>query len=431
MKELRSRLLGTAYEFVFKEPMSDGVRKYFVDTTHVGTRTVFSALITIVFTIAAARILGPANFGSYTLVVAIANILNLSMTVGFAGTIKYAVEANDEALRNNILSTSGIQVTLFTIVSLIGYVLFSSRLSAIFGVPVAIFLFSIAYAVTGTLCIWTLNSLRIFFKMKAYGFYYALQSAIALAAFLALSHFGGRSWQSAALAVMISFVATGVAIILLFLRPHITFHFDRSWAKKLRIYYAALLPGLVAVSLMPVDRFLINALSTAANVGIYAAYYMPSIAAIDVAYTFLSATLFPYASKSRNRLGIFHRISKVVPYGACVTLPTLFLLQLVAFVIYGHEYVFSAEIAFFFALAATARLPYYLYSLLIAIEGVKGATINSISSIIAVIVLVSFDVVLIPMAGILGASVGLVFAYLVPTIYLIARRRILQAPPEQ
>ena len=60
-------------------------------------------------------------------------------------------------------------------------------------------------------------------------------------------------------------------------------------------------------------------------------------------------------------------------------------------------------------------------------EGTRGAKVNTLSSVITLIVLVGFDVVLIPLIGILGAAITLVFAYLIAAVYLLSKRRVLSA----
>jgi len=62
-----------------------------------------------------------------------------------------------------------------------------------------------------------------------------------------------------------------------------------------------------------------------------------------------------------------------------------------------------------------------------ASEGTRGAKVNTLSSIIALIVLVGFDVVLIPLIGILGAAITLIFAYLIAVFNLLLKRRVLSA----
>jgi len=56
-----------------------------------------------------------------------------------------------------------------------------------------------------------------------------------------------------------------------------------------------------------------------------------------------------------------------------------------------------------------------------------GTKVNTLSSIIALIVLIAFDVLLIPLIGILGAAITLVFAYLIAASYLLFKRRVLRA----
>ena len=81
----------------------------------------------------------------------------------------------------------------------------------------------------------------------------------------------------------------------------------------------------------------------------------------------------------------------------------------------------------FFAVAATISFFYYSLSWLLASEGTHGAKLNTLSSFIALIVLVGFDLVLIPLICILGAAITLIFAYLIPAFYLLSKRRVLSA----
>jgi O-antigen/teichoic acid export membrane protein len=66
-----------------------------------------------------------------------------------------------------------------------------------------------------------------------------------------------------------------------------------------------------------------------------------------------------------------------------------------------------------------------------ASEGTRGAKVNTLSSVIGLIALIGLDVVLIPLIGILGAAITLVFAYLIAALYLLSKRRVLSAnqPP--
>ncbi|HYC19713.1 MAG TPA: hypothetical protein VEF35_03720, partial [Candidatus Bathyarchaeia archaeon] len=121
------------------------------------------------------------------------------------------------------------------------------------------------------------------------------------------------------------------------------------------------------------------------------------------------------------------RVSKATPYLAAAIAPSVLLLEWIIFFFYGRQYPFSWEIALFFAIAATMAFFYQALSWLVASEGTRGAKVNTLSSVIALIVLVGFDVVLIPLIGILGAAITLIFAYLIAAFYLLSNRRILSA----
>jgi O-antigen/teichoic acid export membrane protein len=426
LKELGFRLLGAAYELIFKEKMSNEAWKLILGTSYVGIGTLFAALLSLAFSVIAARALGPGNFGVLGLVTTVGTILAISMIAASTPMIKYGSEAHDHFVRVSIISTTYILIALLTAASICIYALFSAPLSYLFGVPTEVFFFALFLAVTTTFFQLTINSLRIFFKMRAYALLTATQSLILLAAFLIFISKDMRSWEPAAYSYYLSYVVIGF-ILLIYLKGYVKLRLERSWAKKITHYTLLALPGAVAGSFLGVDRILINKFTTTANVGIYTAYFMPSITLAVMLWTIINAAFFPYASKSDDKLAILRRVGKAAPYLAGSLAPSFLLLEWVIFFLYGRQYPFSWEIALFFAIAATLAFFYQALSWLMASEGTRGAKVNTLSSIIALIVLVGFDVVLIPMIGILGAAITLVFAYLIAASYLVLKRRVLSS----
>jgi O-antigen/teichoic acid export membrane protein len=65
---------------------------------------------------------------------------------------------------------------------------------------------------------------------------------------------------------------------------------------------------------MGVDRILINKFITTAAVGIYNAYYLPSISVSLARWGIVNIAFFPFASKSKDTLGIFCNVNKAVRY---------------------------------------------------------------------------------------------------------------------
>jgi O-antigen/teichoic acid export membrane protein len=262
--------------------------------------------------------------------------------------------------------------------------------------------------------------------MRAYALQTAAQSVILLVVFLSFIGNDMKSWESAAYSYFLSYALIGF-ILLIYLREYIKLRFDRSWAKKILHYSLLALPGALAGGFMGVDRILINKFMTTADVGIYNAYFMPSLTISITLWSVINAAFFPYASKSTDKLAILHRANKATLYLAALLVPSVLLLTWIVFFLYGRQYPFNWELALIFAVAATMAFFYQFLSWLMASEGTRGAKVNTLSSIIALIALFVLDVVLIPLIGLLGAAITLVLAYLIAASYLLLKRRVLSA----
>lgn len=426
LKEFSYRLISTLYELIFKEKMGLEAAKFFTGTSYMAISTVLGVLLTFVFTVLGARILGPTNFGNLALVTTVGTILAISMGICGNSMLKYGSEAQDPT-RTRIISTFTVLLALEAVVSVVVYVLFSEQLSNVFGVSKEVFLFAVAYIVIADFFAFTMDSLRVLFKIRAFALCNVLQSAIVLAAFLILVSTIATSWQVAVFSLYIADVAI-IVILVIYLRQYIKLKFDRPSATKMLTYGLHGLPGLIATAFIGISPVLINIFISTATVGIYNAYYMPSIAISIALWGVFSAAFFPYASKSRDKMSIFRNVNKAIPYIVAVLVPSIVLIELLVFTLYGRQYPFSVELGLLFALAATACFFYQCYSMLMASEGVRGAAVNARSSVITLVVIIGLNVALLPRVGIIGAPVTLIFAYLAAVVYLGSRARILNEP---
>lgn len=417
-------MLSLPYELIFKERMSSDATMLLSSSSNVAMGILFGSLLTLVFNVLSARILGPLNYGNLGLIITIGSIFGLSMGLAIYPMIVYASSAGDEAEQTKVISTAYILITLLTVASVTIYVLISGLLSQVFRISATLLLFSVAYAATFSFFVVTTNPLRIFFKMKTYALLNTFQSVIVLGVFLAFISNNTRSWESATFSLYVSYIVIGLVSVV-FLRRYITLRFDRFWSKRIMTYVWVSIPGAVAGVCLGVDRILINVFSSAEQVGIYNAYFVPSMTVALLLWGIFSAAFFPYASRSRDRGAIFVKITKAVPYVAIVLVPLFVLIERIAFFLYGSQYPFSWEIAFFFALAATVSFFLSAYSTLMQSEGSRGAKVNSNGSIISLIALAVLDVLLIPRIGMLGAVITLGVAYLMAVFYLVLRRHTL------
>ncbi|MGA3198634.1 MAG: oligosaccharide flippase family protein [Halobacteriota archaeon] len=424
VKDFGHRLFNTLYELIFKEKMTPETQQFFTGTSYVAIGILFGSLLTFVFNALGARILGPTNFGNLALVTTVSVIISIPMGMCLLGALKYGSGAQDDSVRSRIISTSSLQTALLTVGSVAIFLLFSAQLSNVFGISAELYLFAIAYGAIVTFFSLTINLLRMLFRIRTFALFSALQSVIVLAAFLIFISTNMRSWQAAVFSLYIGYAAIA-AILVVYLRQYIKLQFDRFWSRKLLSYTIVTLPGLTAAAFMGVDRILINKFITTAAVGIYAAYYLSSITVAIALWSIFNVAFFPLASKSRDKLSIFRNINKAAPYLAAALLPSIVLLEFIIFILYGSQYHFSAELGLLFAFAATACFFYSCYSYLMASEGTSGAKVNALGTIIALAVIIGLNMILLPLIGISGAAVALIFAYLIAVLYLVSRWRVL------
>ena len=337
LKDVAYRLLSTPYELIFKERLGHQTAELFLSMSYAGIGTLFGAALTFIFLILGARILGPQEFGDLSLVMSISLIAAISMGLNLVATVNYASGTHNDSVRTTIISTSSIEALLLITASTAVFALLSPQLSYLLGVSAAVFLFAVAYGVAVTCYTLALNFLRVLFSMKAYALSAAAQSVVCLALFLALVTNGMKSWQSAAYALSVSNLAVSL-IVIYYVRAHLTRQFDWYWAQKIMRYSFFAVPGLIAVAFMGLDRILINIFMTTAAVGLYNAYFLPSITIALTLWGIVNTTFFPYASRSKDKLALLLKINKVTPYLAIVLVPLIVCAEVIAFVLYGHQY---------------------------------------------------------------------------------------------
>jgi O-antigen/teichoic acid export membrane protein len=424
LKEFGSRLFTKLYELIFKEKIGHETQQFFTGTSYVAIFTLFGGLLTFVFSALAARILGPTNFGNLALVTTVTAFVSLSIGTGLMAMVKYGSEVQDEVTRARLISTFTLQMALQAAGTIAVCVLFSAQLSKLFGISTELFLFAVGYAAIAAFFVATTSSLLMLFRMRAFALANGLQSVIVLAAFLIFVESNMRSWQAAIFSIYVGNAAIAV-ILTVYLRQYLKLQYDRLWARRITRYALRQVPGRIAGPFVGIIPLFINIFISTAAVGIYNAYYLPSLTISITLWGVLSAGFFPYASKSRDKLSIFRNVNKAVPYIIVVLVPLVVFIELIAFTFYGSNYPFSAELGLLFAFAATACFFYQCYSSLLASEGTKGATINTLSTVLTLIVVVGLNLVLLPVIGISGAPIALIAAYLIATFYLVSRGHIL------
>lgn len=415
-----------AYEKIFREKMSDGVKTFLKNLSYVGLGTIIAHVFSFTFSILAGRILGPSGYGEFALVQSVAMFLYVPMMLGFGtAMVKYNAEKEDYNRQCAIISTVYILVFIFTVISIFVYFLFQSQISKLFTVSEDIFYLSIAFAILFVFHSLTTNTLRSLHEMKKYAVFQPVYAVIALSAFLVFVYINLISFKSMLFSVYLAYGITG-GIILVSIRKYLKFKFDAQWADILMRYGSYVtISGISFVFYSHIDKILINKYMAVADVGIYMAYHYAFISILVLFIGTFVVVIFPIASKHENIEIIFKRINQIIPYIIILGLPLAIGLGFIILKFYGSEYPFDLKLALLFAIAGICICVNHVYVWLMNAVGMQGIRITSFSAIIMALGNIFLNMRLIPLMGIEGAIIATIVSYIVSISIVLSKRKYL------
>ncbi len=225
------------YRKVFGEKMTVNIKNFFKNLSYLAIGFIVAKILTGIFNILCGRIIGPAEYGKLTLIISIASFLMIPMFMGIpTGMVKYNAEREDFKRRQEVISTSYILIFSFSLISMVIYFLFKSRISKIFSVKEDIFylaiIFSIIYA-GADLIKSTIQSLHL---MKKRATLEVIFGITLLGTFLSLFWFkNSLSFKSAVFSICLAYFIVAIFGINRVIK-YTSFKFNRQWAKILICY---------------------------------------------------------------------------------------------------------------------------------------------------------------------------------------------------
>jgi O-antigen/teichoic acid export membrane protein len=414
-------LVNSIYERLFHEKISNVIRNFLKNISYVALGTFVATFLSTAYNILSGRILGPVEYGKFTMVQSVAMFLYIPMSLGFnTAMVKYNSEKEDFDRQSKIISTVYILVFLFTIASSVVYFIFSSGFSDIFSVSHEGFYLSLIFAVFFVFYTITTSTLKGLFKMKILAIFQPVYSVILLFAFLFFVLSNYLSFKSIVYSMFLAYGAIGVILFTFFLRRYFRFKFDRAWANTLIKYSMfGVIGGLSYVFYTNTDRILINKYMTVADVGIYKVYYMSSINTSGLIFGVFNTVFFPTVSKYGNKKYIFKKINKVIPLLISIGLPSIFLCELVVLKLYGSQYPFIFLWMILFAIASICVVVDGIYGWLLSSVGRQGVKLTSIAAITMALVNIGLNIILVPLIGITGAIISTIVSFVTSIVIML------------
>ncbi len=412
-KNTISKILYKFYTFIFKEEPSQNIKVFIENLWYVAIGFGFYAVFAFSFQVAAGRFLGPSEYGKYALVQAISMFLLIPMNLGVStALIKYNAEKEDKKRQSEIIFTSCFIVVVLSFACSLIFFAFASYLSKLFGISMPSFQLAILFALLGNLYITIISIFRSLHKNKEFSFFQALYGFLVV--FLLL-FFIVNKYVSFRGAVFATYLAYATISLLSVIRLYQYFSFSPSklWFKKILQYGSYASIGVTAFAFLSnFNELVINKYLSVSEVGIYNAYYFPSVGILSIFLSIFVTVFFSTASKYPKKEMILKKIDRILPRLFLMGVPVIFVVEFVMLKLYGSKYPIDYVLMSEFILTGFIIFSYGFYDWTFCSEGVYGVRLSALVVLVVAAVNIALGLAMIPKIGIHGAVISLGTGYL-------------------
>lgn len=367
------RFVEGIYFRVFGEEMTAGMRGFVKNLGYTGSSTFFVLFLGGVMQIVSGRIIGPSEYGKYTLIESTGQLLYMVMVLGISNSVIYYLAGTNNLNNQRSIAKTGFVLLLASIV-LWALILFplSGAIGAFFGFDHLWGMYLIIYSILFTVQYFFRSVMRGYEKMKEYALSEIVFGLVSIVALLILIFYPGiKDFTSPVLARVIGYI---VLII-------IASFFVGIWKgsvvladmKKIVRYSAITFFFGVLVTLVAVlDRFVIARQLADQELGIYSAYLMGSNAFISPAVMVFVINFFPAAVRAKDKMAIFTKLNKLFSRGWLIVLIFSLLSTTGMVFLFGRAYPFNIFYLLTVSASAVLFVFYQAYIWQINSIGKKG-----------------------------------------------------------
>jgi O-antigen/teichoic acid export membrane protein len=387
---------------------------FFKNIFYVALGTFVATFFSFIFNISAGRLLGPNEYGKFTILESLAMFLYIPMLMGFSTSmVKYNSEKGSFYRQKAIISTSYILTFVSTVLFLTIYIYFSNSFIGLFSISSEIYYLSVIFAFCFVFYTLTKSTLRSLHEMKKLSILRPAYSITVLFIFLLFIFKKNLTYKAMAYSIYGGYIVS-IVIIGFIIRKYIKLSFDVHWAKKLIRYgNFTIIGGVSYILYTNVDKLLINKYMLSEDVGIYNAYNFASLKLVAILLGIFQTVFFPTVSKYPNKKPLIRVLNKFIICVLLLGLPFTMLSEYIILNLYGDAYNINYILMFLFAITSLLFVCNDLYAWFLNSVGIAGVRVTSVSAVIILISDIIFNIYLIPLFGLQGAIAATGLSYIV------------------
>lgn len=416
------KAISSAYSVMFGKKPGPFAERFMKNLGYIFIGLALAKVFSLAFEIMTGRLLGPADYGKFTLIISISQFLYVPMLLGIGtALVKYLAEQKTEESRREVISTGLILMSASVLAFAAFFVLASPYLTILTAASLDYVVASVAVAVLYSIWVVSQKILQGLDKIKRISTVNIVWSAVILA-YAAVSFMYTRSAMVPIVAICLGYVISSLLVmpeLRRYLRPRIS----RRWSKTLLKYgMIATLAGISASITGNINKILINIFLSLEEVGIYQAYYFSSINIIAFFVTVIVTIFFPMASRYADKKLIFGQVNRLSR-----AMPLIFLassaISFVMLLLYGGGYPIIWPLILMFSVWSSLVFIQSLYNWFASSIGIGGAKITTMTVVIISLMNLALSYLVIPYYGIYGAVGSSIISYACGLCFIYKRTK--------
>lgn len=361
----------------------------------------------------AARFLGPEQYGTAHLIIAVSMFLEILPMLGFPLALaRFGSVEDTEAGRRRLVSTSLSTFILWSAACLAVLIPLSPWLAESARLSTRAWNMTLTYAILTAIHLVAGSALQGLARFKERGHVEAIYGITAFGVLALMLANGHRSFEALIGSFMVG-LALSASYALWVIRGYIRLRID---FQRLSETLPFVLLGVVSIlSLAFVrapGRIAAYHFHSATTAGIYSVYFTATAQiALVIAYM-INTVIIPITSRAKGQEEAWRMLGRFRPGMAAGLVAFFAVCAAVILLIIGSSYPLRWDWLLLFAIGAAVILIHGVSSALFSARDVRGLTIASVGTLLAGLGNLLFNLLLTPEFGITGAAVSLILGYL-------------------
>ena len=356
----------------------------------------FNGIVLFIVNVLAGRILGPAGYGKYNLVLVVANIVAIFVLLGQDMTsIKYISSSEKEKDKKQYLSNSFYIILSSSFLLIVFSIFFYFQIAHLLNFDQKIFLLAVIFAIMMSMRTLLDSFVKSFNFFKFQSLLKIIEGIIILAVFIFfffVLKFDDYQYY------IFSLTAGYFILCLIFffkIKQKIVAWDKQKFSNIIEYSKVTIILTIIGIIMASMDKIFIGKTLGIEQLGIYSAYLVSTAIFVGQIILIFNNVFFPIVNQIENKSVIIKKVDKLLFLGLIPGTFVLFLFSYVIMNIFGKEYHLNVFYIMAFSAMAFLQLVSSLYKSIISCEEKNYLALKKVSYVMLFIFFIMYGILFI------------------------------------